>query len=431
MTFGIPDALPRLHEADKLHPALDHRIRSERGVAATCVASQRHGRLPSAMSRRQHRNARVSATARSAHLTRHASALHTAPGNASGQRRRRPPGARHLIGIALRGIPQARRYAIIQAWRSDHARCAACSHTQGPPVGYPWPEHTIESVRMHAAIEKTEHLESKAFDPILGEYRNYRVKSGSFMLQFLTHLKQDSEYLIVFFSSMKVPLPNPHYNRWTWAAHSNASCLYLHDCTSEELCCWYLGDCHGGLFMEYADLIRLVARCAGIPENKLIFIGSSTGGYAALRMSVNFPKCTVHASNPQTILKHYNSWGVEALERVLGCKVDEIAGQDITGAIDRETRIHYVQCREDRRHFLEHYLPFRDRLSTHHNISYELVSDEREHLFCPSAEDTNRYFTSIGMDLNLEAARNMVAGARVERSLLKRMWRGLRGTRWS
>jgi hypothetical protein len=255
---------------------------------------------------------------------------------------------------------------------------------------------------MHTAIKNTKHLELKAFDPIFGEYQNYKVNNGEFSLQFMTHLKRDSDYLVVFFSSMMVPLPSPYYNRWSWAEHSTASCLYLHDCTSEKLCCWYLGNSMGGLFGEYATLIKLIAKHVGVPENKLIFIGSSTGGYASLRMSASFARCIVYACNPQTILKHYNSWGVDALQRVLGCKVDDIAYQDIIGIINKETRIHYVQCIEDRQHFLNHYLPFSERLSTYHNVSYELIKDERGHLFCPSAKDTGKYFDSIGIDLNFK-----------------------------
>jgi hypothetical protein len=250
---------------------------------------------------------------------------------------------------------------------------------------------------MHTAISRTTCLELRAFEPIFGEYHNYKLDSGEFELQFLTHLKRDSDYLVVFFSSMMVPLPSPYYSRWSWAEHSTASCLYLHDCTSERLCCWYLGDHRGALFNDYANLIGFIATHVGVPEDKLIFIGSSTGGYASLRMSAFFPRCIVHACNPQTILKSYSSWGVEALQSALGRRVEDIVHQDVIDLIDKKTRIHYVQCTEDQLHFLNHYMPFRARLSTHPKVSYELVNDKRGHLFCPSAEDTNKYFESIGI----------------------------------
>lgn len=255
---------------------------------------------------------------------------------------------------------------------------------------------------MHTAIRRTEIIELKAFDAVFGRYHNYKATDGKFNLQFMTHLKKGSEYLVVFFSSMMTPLPNPYYNRWSWAEHSTASCLYLHDCTSEEMCCWYLGNQKGDLFAEHANLVYLIAKHVGVAENNIILIGSSTGGYASLRMSSYFPRCTVYACNPQTILKNYNAWGVEALQRILGCEVDEIAHQDIIGTIHKESRIHYVQCTDDRQHFSNHYLPFRNRLSSYENISYQLVSDEGGHFFCPSAEDANNHFRSSGMDLGFK-----------------------------
>jgi hypothetical protein len=98
----------------------------------------------------------------------------------------------------------------------------------------------------------------------------------------------------------------PVFNRWTWAGQGEfpGHVLCISDPTLElnddMKLGWYLGTDKHDATEELCRLIRRFAKTLGIPENRIVFWGSSGGGFAALSMASRIEGSTAVAINAQT-----------------------------------------------------------------------------------------------------------------------------------
>lgn len=230
---------------------------------------------------------------------------------------------------------------------------------------------------MNEILADTIHLEELAdFSPVYDKYQHYTLGRMSF----LTYFRPGSPRLYVNSSGARQPksdLRKPYYNRWSWAAGSQYSHVYLND-PSPVTHGWYLGDGKASLLQQYGKLVR-VLRNRTDPFTQLILAGSSMGGYASLHMSTLIPGTVVYVSNPQIVLSNYHSKNVQALEAYIGQPIKDVT-MDLN-KIDPGQRIIYRQVKQDTHHFKKHFTPFMEHCEAHgySNVKVVLVNDPKGH----------------------------------------------------
>ena len=166
----------------------------------------------------------------------------------------------------------------------------------------------------------------------------------------------------------------PYFNRWTWAGAGkfpgHVLCisdptLELHD---DMKVGWYFGTAKHDVTGELCSLIRRFAETLGIPEDKIVFWGSSGGGFAALAMASRIEGSTAVAVNAQTDVLAYhvdsavnevrnlcfNSKSAADIQQRFGHRVRmEKAWKN-----NRHSRAILVQNKVDTHHYHHHFQPF-------------------------------------------------------------------------
>lgn len=122
-------------------------------------------------------------------------------------------------------------------------------------------------------------------------------------------VRRQSDTLIVTFHGAldREKFEIPRFERARSTEEFNASCLYWADPSlwldSELALAWYTGTEHLDLSALLANLSTEVARSIG--AQRIIFTGSSGGGFAALQASAQVPGSTALVFNPQTAIFRY------------------------------------------------------------------------------------------------------------------------------
>lgn len=170
----------------------------------------------------------------------------------------------------------------------------------------------------------------------------------------------------------KIKLPN--FNRWTWAGTGkfpgHVLCiadptLELHD---DMKLGWYLGTDKHDAINELCSFIRRFADSLGIPEEKIVFWGSSGGGFAALALASRIEGSTAVAINAQTdVLSYQFARDVEAVRNLCfegrsAVDIQQMFGHRVNmgqaWVNNRNSRVILVQNKLDTHHYNCHYQPF-------------------------------------------------------------------------
>lgn len=190
----------------------------------------------------------------------------------------------------------------------------------------------------------------------------------------------------------------PAFQRWSWHDQLPGHTLFISDPLlkrTEDLGLgWYIGTRKKDLNPQISRLVSQVATTLGTPESKIVFYGSSGGGFAALRALVEMPKAQAVAINPQVILTKFEG---NSLNRYLDRFFDGMSKAEFQKShsyrnsilsrmsIIKGSRIIYVQNTLDAHHMSEHFpLLFRKeenswRSRYFENVELILFEDARGH----------------------------------------------------
>lgn len=144
----------------------------------------------------------------------------------------------------------------------------------------------------------------------------FRVWQSEAKFECLYDRKIDSEYLYVFLNGSRGETPDkfvplPRFGRWSWHGLFNGSTLYIEDPMLYKYDDLNLGWYYGTEDVSYLDLtlniVKSIAARTGNP--KVIFYGSSGGGYAALHLASILPNSFAISINPQIELDKWGSAG--------------------------------------------------------------------------------------------------------------------------
>ena len=166
----------------------------------------------------------------------------------------------------------------------------------------------------------------------------------------------------------------PAFNRWTWAGAGKfpGHVLCIADPTLElqddMKLGWFFGTDKYDATDELCTFIRRFAETLGIAEDKIVFWGSSGGGFAALALSSRIEGSTAVAINAQTNALAYNI--VKTVETVRdrcfdgrpAADIQEMFGHRVNMSQawekNRNSRAILVQNKLDTHHYNCHFQPF-------------------------------------------------------------------------
>ena len=127
---------------------------------------------------------------------------------------------------------------------------------------------------------------------------------------------------------------------------------------------WYAG--HDGLALQQVLPVLLRDLQAALGVDRVVFLGSSGGGFASLYYGWQHPGSVVLAANPQTDLTRYYPFGVDAYRA--GCWPALAPDADLSGVVTTDvtalyaravpSTLIYVQSAMDPFHVSQHMAPF-------------------------------------------------------------------------
>jgi pimeloyl-ACP methyl ester carboxylesterase len=201
-------------------------------------------------------------------------------------------------------------------------------------------------------------------------------------------------YAVVFFNSYT---DQSRFQRLRYFQGLNVVTICIPDITPspQNHGMWYCGPVGGDYYGRYAAFVRDLISAEGIPESQVLLMGSSMGGFMALKMAEFLPEASVFAYNPQTdFMRFLKGEFFEPEKRV--SLVTSLLGRKLTpqdrldtlireleaspkfalvqsASIDplqlvarpesRRRCIAYFQHVRDEYHFTHHYTPFLQRLT--------------------------------------------------------------------
>jgi acyl carrier protein len=203
-------------------------------------------------------------------------------------------------------------------------------------------------------------------------HRDVIIHRGPFAYPCRFRLLDGATYLSVQLHGDRGTAPLPRFARWNYGpalgSHVLSICdptLYLYPTVSLA---WYLGTQDHDATEGVVDIAMNCAKLVGIPPERVVFAGSSGGGFAALRAAAMTSAGRAIAINPQTnLMKHLignyvaSATGYASLKEArpaFGARWNAI--HTLQNAIDRgrQPRVVYVQNTNDTRHMERHFGPF-------------------------------------------------------------------------
>lgn len=179
-------------------------------------------------------------------------------------------------------------------------------------------------IQKRNTLKPTNKLLVKQTDAIfdsLADFSNQDLPNGRFRVwqseakfECLYDRKKNSEYLYVFLNGSRGETPDkfaplPRFGRWSWHELFNGSTLYIEDPMLYKYNDLNLGWYYGTEETSYLDLtlniVKSIVKKTGNP--KVIFYGSSGGGYAALHLASMLPHSFAISINPQIALDQWGS----------------------------------------------------------------------------------------------------------------------------
>ncbi|MGN5044468.1 alpha/beta hydrolase family protein [Aeromonas sp. 3P] len=218
-------------------------------------------------------------------------------------------------------------------------------------------------------VDSILHIPTSQEEPVI-----YKLKiNDSLYLSGLYRVNKETDKLVVFFNgAINGDLTDrPNFMRWSWAYENNLSFVCFDDpivsCTQSTNLGWYIGSSECDI-QEYIYMItNHLVKSLCIEPNRVIFYGSSGGGFAALMAAIRLRGSVAVVNNPQTnIFKYYKSAANRLTDNFF--KNEKISSDSdiyhrfsVLHAIkkyDYIPAVLYVQNIQDRFHLERHLIPF-------------------------------------------------------------------------
>lgn len=183
------------------------------------------------------------------------------------------------------------------------------------------------------------------------------------------HNASDWSKIVILFNGAltpaKVKAEKAIFQRWSWARHFKHPVLSIADpltiADDPIVLGWYLGSSDTNALPHILNPIIYAVREIN-PQARLVGIGSSGGGFAAIGATLTGHLDEAIAINPQTdaILFEHRQSVERFLAKRNGAPCDSDLKKYDLSKINRNGRITYLQNLYDRHHFDVHYSPFKN-----------------------------------------------------------------------
>lgn len=208
----------------------------------------------------------------------------------------------------------------------------------------------------------------------IGKFVGVSDEPGAPDLFYFGRIIRSPTLVIVFHGAIRNGIDTyPRFDRvGSFLKHPNAFLSFADptlDSHSDLELAWYLGDSQWDPMSRIREVISRAVEASG--ARQVIFVGGSGGGFAALRISRQFPESLAFVFNPQTVLKNYKARIVEKYLHAAygGASADEIFELephrfDMSRAYagERLNYVYYLQSLGDGTHTVSHFIPFKRAL---------------------------------------------------------------------
>ncbi|EDX68178.1 hypothetical protein [Bacillus cereus] len=128
--------------------------------------------------------------------------------------------------------------------------------------------------------------------------------------EFFIHLKNISPNLLVFGSGAynAQKLKPPIFHRYSWTKHFNESIIFYNDPTlylGPINLGWGFGTTNEFYLQNIANILEIIMKRIKVESNKVLFYGTSGGGFMSLILAGLIKGSTALVNNPQTIIPNY------------------------------------------------------------------------------------------------------------------------------
>lgn len=135
---------------------------------------------------------------------------------------------------------------------------------------------------------------------------------------FKLNIKPDTKYLIAFSNGAINPQKNisPIYMRSKWADDFNSSCIFIDDRTIHNLPInigWGIGTPERHYLVDYSEIVMKISSLLKYNDEKVIYYGSSAGGFISIALASYHIGSIAIANNPQTYINNYLPVHVEKM----------------------------------------------------------------------------------------------------------------------
>lgn len=171
---------------------------------------------------------------------------------------------------------------------------------------------------------------------------------------------------------------------------------------------WYLGLAEADLEPHVHDTIAAAVRASG--ATRLVFHGSSGGGFAALKFASRYDGATAFVINPQTdATRYFERLSAMMLDACFGgISIDEarIRYSDRMSCVARyasarpRTRIYYLQNRSDRFHLEQHMKPFQQAIASLREDGVRFVVEDFGQGHAPPPADVHDHHFRQALAMN-------------------------------
>ena len=212
-------------------------------------------------------------------------------------------------------------------------------------------------------------------------FRQKKFKSEEDVeLRYLFEHYKESDVLLVVFSACTRRGLRARYNYVRTLNSIKENKLFIFDdFSSDHRGSYYIGKC--GRFDEERAVIELINKVSKKNSiRKMIFCGSSKGGWAALNFGLHFPNVTIVIGGPQYYLGSYliKSGNKECYEHIIGdiseehtCFLDQYLSKKIQGKKQIQNPV-YIHYSNQEHTYQEHIV---DLLRDLKNAGYEVMEN--------------------------------------------------------